>query len=94
MVPTEQPRGSDFKAKYYPQGSVLEANVGNKPSYAWRSIQSAGSLVKEGLFWRIDNGKSVRIWGEKWLPLPTSYMIYSPPRKLIADAMVSEHLDV
>lgn len=82
-----------LKAKYYPQGSVLEAKVGNKPSYAWRSIQSTGGLVKELLFWRIGNGNGVRIWGEKWLSLSASYMIYSPPRMLAADALVHELID-
>jgi hypothetical protein len=30
-----------MKAKYYPNGSFLESHLGNKPSFAWRSIWGA-----------------------------------------------------
>lgn len=35
-----------FKARYYPQGSVLSAKTGSNPSYIWRSIIEAQSLIK------------------------------------------------
>jgi hypothetical protein len=36
-------------AKYYPSGTVLEAKLGNRPSFAWRSIMAAQSTLKQGL---------------------------------------------
>lgn len=30
-----------LKSKYYPRGDFMSANVGFKPSYAWRSILSS-----------------------------------------------------
>jgi hypothetical protein len=27
-----------FKARYYPNSDILQANIDNTPSYAWRSI--------------------------------------------------------
>ena len=38
-----------MKAKYYPDCSVLEAPLGKKPSFAWRSIQGTCNVVREGL---------------------------------------------
>jgi hypothetical protein len=38
-----------MKAKYFPSCKVLDANLGSKPSYAWRSIFSSKELFKEGL---------------------------------------------
>jgi hypothetical protein len=43
----------NFWEKYYPQGTFLEANLGRKPSYAWKSILKAKDLLKEGLPWRV-----------------------------------------
>jgi hypothetical protein len=40
--------GRIMKAKYYPGVSVLEASLGTKPSYAWRSLQSSIDVVWEG----------------------------------------------
>jgi hypothetical protein len=36
-------------AKYYSGCSVLEANIGKRPSFAWRSIASSYDLLREGL---------------------------------------------
>ncbi|XP_059458992.1 uncharacterized protein LOC132188495 [Corylus avellana] len=47
-------------AKYYPHGSALEAQLGNKPSFAWRSIWGLGDLLKDGLVWRIGNDATVQ----------------------------------
>jgi hypothetical protein len=35
-----------FKAKYFSQGSVLEASLGLRPSYVWRSMLTAKDLLK------------------------------------------------
>jgi ribonuclease HI len=82
-----------MKAKYYPKCSVLEASLGNRPSFAWRSIQGASDLIKGGLIWRVGNGKKVRIWKDKWLPTPSTYMMQSPPLILDPNATVSQLVD-
>jgi hypothetical protein len=38
-----------IKAKYFPHSSFREAQLGSKPSYAWRSILNARELLFEGL---------------------------------------------
>jgi hypothetical protein len=67
-----------FKSKYYPNCSILEAQLGGKPSFAWRSIQGASKIVSDGLIWRIGTGSKVRIWGDKWLNTPSTYKVQSP----------------
>ncbi|GLT53960.1 hypothetical protein SLA2020_271940 [Shorea laevis] len=59
---------SGSKTKYYPQQDFMSATLGSRPSYAWRSILNSRSLLKEGLAWRVGDGKSIRIWGDKWIP--------------------------
>jgi hypothetical protein len=35
-----------YKEKYYPNGNFLDAALGSKPSYVWRSIWNARDLLK------------------------------------------------
>ena len=37
-----------FKAKYFAKCSFLEAKMGRRPSYAWRSFMAARVIVKRG----------------------------------------------
>ncbi|XP_059436088.1 uncharacterized protein LOC132169016 [Corylus avellana] len=62
------------------------ANLGNKPSFAWRSIWGARDLLERGLYSRVGNGQKTRIWGDKWVPIPATYSIQSYPRVLAPDA--------
>lgn len=67
-----------IKQKYFPSGELLGANLGSRPSFLWMSLVAGLGLLKEGLLWRIGNGQQVRIWDDRWLSNPHSYMINSP----------------
>jgi hypothetical protein len=73
----ESVAGQILRGKYYPRGSLFSAKLGSRPSFAWRSLILARELFEAGLIWRIGDGSSVRIWGDKWLPCPTSYTVQS-----------------
>ncbi|KAL2930942.1 hypothetical protein RDABS01_036352 [Bienertia sinuspersici] len=36
-------------------------------SYSWRSIWSVVAFVKEGVIWRVGDGRSVDIWNDPWV---------------------------
>lgn len=57
-----------FKARYYPKGSVLEAQIGSNPSYIWRSLVAARDLVKFGSWWRVGSGDQIHVLRQPWLP--------------------------
>ncbi|XP_042939340.1 uncharacterized protein LOC122274360 [Carya illinoinensis] len=59
-----------IKQKYFAKGSLLTANMGLRPSLAWRSLKAGLNLLKEGLIWRVGNGAQVKIWEDRWLPRP------------------------
>jgi hypothetical protein len=82
-----------FEAKFYPNCSILEASMGSKPSFAWRSIQGASKIVHDGLIWWIGAGSKVRIWGDKWLNNPSTYTVQSPLSILDPLAKVDELID-
>jgi hypothetical protein len=57
-----------LKARYFPNTSMLEATASAGISYSWRSILKGISLLKEGLIWRIGDGRTtVNIWTDAWL---------------------------
>jgi hypothetical protein len=62
-----------LKVKYFPHGSFLSAQLGRAPSLASRSIFKARDVLTGGLLWRVGNGESINIWGDKWLPSPTTF---------------------
>ena len=56
-----------YKAKYFPNSSFLEANLGSNPSYTWRSILAGKGLISDGLFRIIGTCAETKIWGCPWL---------------------------
>lgn len=62
-----------FKTKYFPDEDFINAKKGHHPSFAWRRIWAAQSLLKDGLKWQVGNGRDVYIWKDKWTPNPTTF---------------------
>ena len=58
--------GQVLKAKYFPCSDILHCKPCSSISYAWRSILRGVELLKEGIIWRIGNGKIVRIWEDPY----------------------------
>ena len=56
-----------YKAKYFPNGDFVDAKVGKKTSFVWRSIVAAQHLVKCGLRWQVGDGCSIWVWQDQWL---------------------------
>ncbi|KAG6641582.1 hypothetical protein CIPAW_09G084200 [Carya illinoinensis] len=70
------------KDKYFKRTQFIEAKLGVRPSYMWRSLMAAQSIVKDGLTWRVGNGKRVAIWHDEWIPQPVSHKVRSPVKML------------
>ncbi|KAL0401118.1 UNVERIFIED_CONTAM: putative mitochondrial protein [Sesamum latifolium] len=78
-----------LKGRYYPNTSVMNAQLGSNPSFTWRSIFSAMNIVKSGFRWRIGSGAAVRVWSDPWLPRPHTFLPITPRNTLAADATVT-----
>ncbi|XP_074271199.1 putative mitochondrial protein AtMg00310 [Silene latifolia] len=57
-----------MKARYCPEGEFMTASIGHNPSYTWRSIFEARSVLEQGLRRRIGDGNEMKVWGHAWVP--------------------------
>lgn len=62
-----------LKARYYPQGNLVDTISSGNASSSWQAIGHDLDLLKKGLIWRVGNGQSIRVWRENWIPHPHSY---------------------
>jgi hypothetical protein len=59
-----------LKAKYYPNGNLLDTVATGETSQTWKAIEYGLALLKKGTVWRVGNGSSIRIWRDNWIPRP------------------------
>ncbi|XP_023870563.1 uncharacterized mitochondrial protein AtMg00310-like [Quercus suber] len=82
-----------LKARYFPNTNFLHMELGSKPSFAWRSILAAQSVVNSGYRWQVGDGKSIGIWTDRWLPRPSTFRVLTPPAQLPANTRVEYPID-
>ena len=57
-----------LKDAYFPETTLLEAQLGGRPSQIWRAVLDGRDMLKLGIIRRIGNGQTTRIWSHNWLP--------------------------
>ncbi|XP_062014092.1 uncharacterized protein LOC133730534 [Rosa rugosa] len=67
-----------LKARYFPNGSFLDTDMGDFPSYAWRSIMEARTVLQAGLLWQVGNGSSIHVWSDQWIPTVSPHQLCKP----------------
>lgn len=66
-----------FKTRYFRPSDPLNATLGFRPSYAWRSMIAAQTLIKQGARVVIGNGRSTKLWEERWIGSMSASMVTS-----------------
>jgi len=57
-----------LKAKYFPNGNLLDIAVPSQTSPIWKAIVHGMDLLKKGVVWRVADGASIKIWCHNWIP--------------------------
>ncbi|KAM6563055.1 hypothetical protein CsatB_023053 [Cannabis sativa] len=56
-----------FKARYYRNGTILNAELGSNPSFVWRSIYETQGIVRKGARCRVSDGSRINVLLDPWL---------------------------
>ncbi|KAG7559476.1 Ribonuclease H-like superfamily [Arabidopsis thaliana x Arabidopsis arenosa] len=56
-----------YKSRYFSKSDPLNAPLGSRPSFAWKSIHEAQELLRQGTRAVIGNGASTDIWQHQWI---------------------------
>jgi len=57
-----------LRARYYPDGKLLNAKLKSGSSYTWQSILTGLECFKHGYIWRVGDGSQINIWEDCWIP--------------------------
>lgn len=84
-----------LKARYFINDEFLNSYRGFDPSYSWRKIWAAKSLLLEGLRWRVGNGMRIKGWGDAWwrgegVNLRPTSIATADPELVVADLIDHE----
>ena len=82
-----------FKAKFFPNCSIMDCDSAGKGSYVWKSIIQARHVIELGIVWRVGNGQSIYIKEDRWLPQLAGSRIVSPPAILPPNSKVCDLVD-
>ena len=77
------------KARYYPSGSFLEAQLSSNLSYIWRNVLTSKQLLRSGLKWKVGVGNNVNVWSDLWLPNSLNSYVETSPMVGLEHAMVN-----
>ena len=56
-----------LKDRYFPRTCLFAAKESPNFSFVWKSIVAAFPILKSGCCWRVGNGNSIQILGDKWI---------------------------
>jgi hypothetical protein len=62
-----------LKAKYYPNGFLVDTVFTGNGSSTWHAIEYGLQLLKQGVIWRVGNGANIRVWRDPWIPGTPNY---------------------
>ena len=70
-----------LRAKYYPDGKLLQARMKSGSSYTWQSVMAGLECFKQGYIWRVGDGSQINIWNDHWIPNSHNMKVLTPRGK-------------
>jgi hypothetical protein len=63
-----------LKAKYFPNGSIIDTVFTGIASTTWHAIEHGLELLKKGVIWRVGNRTEIRAWRDPWIPRDSTHV--------------------
>ena len=82
-----------FKARFFPNSSLMEAADSRLGSYAWKSILRGRDTIQRGAIWRVGSGEKINTWQQRWFPWKHPPRQPSYPIKSFENHMVDSLID-
>ncbi|GJN27875.1 hypothetical protein PR202_gb15931 [Eleusine coracana subsp. coracana] len=67
-----------LRAKYYPDGRLLNAKAKSGSSFTWQSILAGLDNFKKGYIWWVGDGTQINIWEDQWIPRSNNMKVQTP----------------
>jgi hypothetical protein len=67
-----------LRAKYYPDGKLLQAKMKSGSSFTWQSVLAGLDCFKKGYIWRVGDGTQIKIWDDNWIPSSHNMKVLTP----------------
>ena len=74
-----------YKARYFPNCSFMEAELGNNPLFVWRSLLKTRNLIRAATVWEVGDRRSIKIDDHRWLPHPPQFRIDADKNLRVCD---------
>lgn len=71
-----------YKVRYFPYCSFMSAELGNNPSFVWRSLLQAKDIIQAGSRWQIGDGATIGVSAHKWLTQAPVFFLNEPSEAL------------
>ena len=68
----------------------MNAELGSKPSYVWRSLLAAREIICEGSKWEVGDGRTIGVTTRKWLSHKPIFMGEQQPDLKVKDLIDSD----
>ncbi|KAK9913636.1 hypothetical protein M0R45_037446 [Rubus argutus] len=68
-----------LKARYFNHCKFFQAKIGSRSSWAWSSILAGRETISLGARWQVNNGKSIQVWEDRWVPNIPDGMLHPLP---------------
>ena len=76
-----------YKARYFPNSSFMDVDLGANPSFVWCSLLEARDLIRAGMAWIVGDGQSIRATDHRWLTHPPLFRPDANTNMKVADSI-------